>query len=125
MFSKRKLAFGVLSKSGLTAFLRRCFPWSGVLCLNYHRVGDGSRSLFDRQLWSATAEEFDAQVHFLKKDFDLIMPDDLDEVRLKRQGRYALLTFDDGYRDNHDIAFPILKSHDVRATFFVSTGVLD
>ena len=36
-----------------------------------------------------------------------------------------LITFDDGYADNHDIALPILKRHGLTATFFIATGFLD
>lgn len=34
----------------------------------------------------------------------------------------VVLTFDDGYRDNHDILLPILKRHNATATVFVQTG---
>jgi peptidoglycan/xylan/chitin deacetylase (PgdA/CDA1 family) len=40
---------------------------------------------------------------------------------LERGGRYALLTFDDGYFNN-TLALPILRRHGVPAVFFISTG---
>jgi peptidoglycan/xylan/chitin deacetylase (PgdA/CDA1 family) len=101
------------------------FPWSGVLALNYHRVGDGSGSMFDRGLWSCDAEAFDDQVRFCKAHFDLITPADLPEVISRGRGRYILMTFDDGYRDNYEVAFPILQRERAPATFFVSTGFID
>ncbi len=39
--------------------------------------------------------------------------------------RYAVLTFDDGFRDNHDIAYPILKELGVPFTIFLTSGFLD
>ncbi|MBP2390301.1 polysaccharide deacetylase family protein [Aeromicrobium fastidiosum] len=36
----------------------------------------------------------------------------------------VLITFDDGYRDNHDIARAILRDVGVRAVFFACTGLL-
>lgn len=40
-------------------------------------------------------------------------------------GRFAALTFDDGYRDNHDVLLPLLRRRGVRATVYVSAGFID
>lgn len=39
--------------------------------------------------------------------------------------RAAAITFDDGYADNCTIAVPILRQHDMHATFFIATRYLD
>jgi peptidoglycan/xylan/chitin deacetylase (PgdA/CDA1 family) len=111
--------------SGVTVLLNCLKTWQGVLSLNYHRIGDGRDSIFDRGLWSATPEGFDRQIALLKTHCDVIAPPDVKDVVAKGRGRYALVTFDDGYRDNYEQAFPILKSHGVPGTFFVTTGFLD
>jgi peptidoglycan/xylan/chitin deacetylase (PgdA/CDA1 family) len=37
----------------------------------------------------------------------------------------VFLTFDDGYDDNFDYAFPALMKYGVRATFFLTTGLIE
>ena len=122
---KKKLLARLLGATGLRPLLSRVAGWSGVLCLNYHRIGEAGRSAYDHGLWSATAEAFDDQVGWLKSCFDVIRPEDLPTALAGRKGRYVLITFDDGYRDNYTAAFPVLKRHAVPATFFVSTGFID
>lgn len=39
--------------------------------------------------------------------------------------RAMVITFDDGYADNHEVAMPILQRHGLVATFYVATGFLD
>jgi len=123
--SKKAILARILQSSGFGALLGKATPWSGVLVLNYHRIGDGRHSLFDRGLWSATPEDFACQLQFCKSCADVISPPDLPQVVKKGRGRYVLITFDDGYRDNYVTAFPILIEHVVSATFFVATGFLD
>ena len=68
---------------------------------------------------------FDDQVRFLKRNADVVSPSDLPAILARGTGRYVLLTFDDGYFDNYSTAFPVLKAHNVPATFFVTTGFID
>jgi peptidoglycan/xylan/chitin deacetylase (PgdA/CDA1 family) len=37
----------------------------------------------------------------------------------------ACITFDDGYRDNHDLALPLLREYKLPASVFVATGYLN
>jgi peptidoglycan/xylan/chitin deacetylase (PgdA/CDA1 family) len=114
----------LIERSHVGAMLRRTGAWRGLLVLTYHRIGDSTGSPFDRNVWTTTAEGFDAQVAFLARNTDIVSPEDVPSLKAK-PGRYALLTFDDGYRDNHDVALPILRRHGATATFFLSTGFLD
>jgi peptidoglycan/xylan/chitin deacetylase (PgdA/CDA1 family) len=97
----------------------------GILVFNYHRIGNHTESQFDRDVFSTTAEQFDEQMDFLKKNFEVISPADLPIARRNGRGRYVIITFDDGYIDNYQVAFPILKRHSLPATFFVPTGFID
>lgn len=123
--SKRELLARTLDVTGSGRVLRSLRTWNGVLVLNYHRVGSPGDSLFDHHLWSASAEDFDRQVAFLAENFDVISLADLEQALCQPHGQFMMLTFDDGYRDNFSVAFPILKSHGISATFFITTGFID
>ena len=73
---KKRIAARVVSRTGLDRLFAALLPSRGILVLNYHRVGDAANSPFDRELWSADAEAFDAQVAMLARHFDVISPGD-------------------------------------------------
>jgi len=72
-------------------------------------------------------EELERQVAFLSREYQ---PVRLSEIAAwLRRGhplpeRAVALTFDDGYRNNLQLAAPILRRHGVPATLFVITGVM-
>lgn len=81
----------------------------------YHWVLEDERTGFDRQLRE------------LKQFGEFISLDDA--VTLLRsgepiQGRYFCITFDDGFRNQHANALPILVEHNVPAAFFVPTDLI-
>ena len=121
---KRELAAKALATPGLRRLVAAAVPRTGVVLLNYHRVGDSAASRYDRGLWSATADGFEEQVAFLKSDCDVIALDQVKDA-LGQRGRHVAITFDDGYLDNHDIAYPVLRHHGLPAAFFIATGFID
>ena len=124
-FTKRSLLAQTLDVSGCGRALRSVHAWKGVLILNYHRIGDARHSLLDRNLWSATEEDFERQIAFIAAQFDVIGLPDFERALAEPHGRHVMVTFDDGYRDNYSLAHPILKRHGVPATFFLTTGFID
>lgn len=109
--------------TGVARMVRRLGAWTGILVFNYHRIGFDSA--YNAGIWDASPPSFEQQVLLLKKEFDVIAPVDLETAVRARSGRYVMLTFDDGYRDNFAEALPVLKAHGVPATFFVTTDFLD
>jgi peptidoglycan/xylan/chitin deacetylase (PgdA/CDA1 family) len=105
--------------------VHRLARWSGVLVFNYHRIGEPGGSHGDHALFSATQDDFAEQMAFLARHFDVIGPQDLAGLADAPTGRHVLVSFDDGYRDNHELAFPVLRALGLSATFFVTTGFLD
>jgi peptidoglycan/xylan/chitin deacetylase (PgdA/CDA1 family) len=97
---------------------------SRLSILLYHRVLEHPDALND---WDPTAPDFDGQMRALSRFFT---PLPLSEgIERLRNGTLptnaACVTFDDGYRDNVDVALPILRRHGVTATFFIATGYLN
>jgi len=123
---RRERAAALLGAPGLASLVRRLPRWRGAVVLNYHRVGDRSGQPWDRTLWNADADTFDTQLAAVARDADVIAPEDLPGLaRDRRRGRHVLLTFDDGYRDNYEVAYPLLRRHGLTATFFPCVGFLD
>jgi peptidoglycan/xylan/chitin deacetylase (PgdA/CDA1 family) len=110
--------------------LRRRAPNPWLTVVTYHRVADrvaAAREL-DEHVVDTTPDRFEQQLAFITRWFDPIGIDDL--LAFRKHGRPLprnpiLVTFDDGYRDNHDVALPVLRRHGVRATFFVATHFVE
>lgn len=94
----------------------------GVIVLMYHRILGSDRSLV-----GLPVEEFADQMTWLRDNCEPIHPDTLVE-RARHPTRMkpaVLVTFDDGYRDYHDLAYPILKRLQIPAVVFLATSFLD
>jgi len=123
--SKQKL----LSMAFNTGLIRlgRQFWSKSLTVLNYHRIDDLTRSDFDsfKPNVSASPLEFDRQMKYLKRWFNVITILDLVgwlEGRQNLPPFAALITFDDGYLDNYSFAFPILQKYGFGATIYLATG---
>jgi len=104
----------------------RLDQWQGLVTLNYHRIGDFTRTSIDSGVFSATPEQFETQLKYLKSDCDVIgLADISDVIRQGSRRRCVLITFDDGYIDNYEVAFPALKQVGLSAVIFITSGFLD
>lgn len=132
MADKKALLANFLHASGLNypiSFLQDLIA-PGVRILAYHRVMNYEEESypFDLELISATPEKFRYQVDFLKKHYSPMSFAELAELTEKgiRPPKNAIIiTFDDGFSDNYEFAFPILKEANVPATIFISTNYID
>ena len=90
--------------------------------LMYHRIHP------ERAWLNVSPEDFLWQMRLIKAFFTPISLGEL--VDCLRSGRLlpsraVVITFDDGYRDNYEKAFPILRRLGIPATFFVTTGLIE
>ena len=124
----KNLVKGALFHSPLPEMMLHYAAPRRLTVLSYHRISEpiGCDYPFDEQLVSATPEEFRRELLYMKRHFDVMSIKDL--VRgLKERSlpkRPAIVTFDDGYADNHDVALPLLTEAGLTACFFLSTGLV-
>ncbi len=86
--------------------------------LMYHAIADvpttSLTSLFVRP------SELEAQLKYISDNgYQTVTFEDLDSI--SAFSKPIMLTFDDGYRDNYEILFPLLKKYGLKATIFVIT----
>ncbi|HEU0051338.1 MAG TPA: polysaccharide deacetylase family protein, partial [Patescibacteria group bacterium] len=96
-----------------------------VPVLMYHHIRPmrPNFSKADRE-YTVTPEAFEEQMHSLwLAGYETITPDDLLSAIGKGQSslptKSVLITFDDGFRDQYQYAFPVLKKYHLKATFFI------
>ncbi len=110
-----------------------CACWSAarrpaLLVVTYHRIGRPSECPYYDAVVSAAPETFREQVRHLRDNFRTMRLDELiatSDEGLRVAEPSALITFDDGYRDNFEEALPILEGLGAPATFFIPTGFLE
>ncbi|HPE02794.1 MAG TPA: polysaccharide deacetylase family protein [Burkholderiaceae bacterium] len=92
--------------------------------LIFHRVLPAPDALL-HDVWPAAV--FEERMRWLRGAFN-VLPLDQAVQRLRAgtlPARAAAITFDDGYRDNVEVAAPILARLGLTATFFIADGYLD
>jgi peptidoglycan/xylan/chitin deacetylase (PgdA/CDA1 family) len=97
-----------------------------VPVLAYHRIADDGPPALAR--YRVGTRAFDAQVNWLRRHgYHTIVADELAWFLQERHpfiGRPVVITFDDGYQDFADAAWPVLRRHDMRADVFVVTDLV-
>lgn len=99
----------------------------GLTVFTYHRIADPATDPYYEPVISATPEGFRAQAAEIARRFRVLtLGEAIDRLQSgDHPDRSALLTFDDGYRDNFEAAAPILRELGLPAAFFLPTGFLD
>ncbi len=94
------------------------------IIVNYHYVEDPSPKFSG--IFPCSVKEFDRQIEFLSRNYRIVSV--VDAWRAAQENspeKVCAITFDDGLKDNHQNALPILKKYGVPATMFVITSVFE
>ncbi len=123
------------------AALARCLYFSGALNLcewrrrgrlivfNYHRIrpaGKFATPLHDG-VFGPDEATFERQIAWLRANTRVLSEQDLLEILDSRRcpaEPCAMITFDDGYRDNFELALPLLLRHSAPAIFFIPDDLI-
>lgn len=125
----KRIFYTSLGHTGLDALIRPLLGGTGTI-LMFHRVlPDPPATDYGPSVdLSLSPEAFRSIVEYLRRiGRDIVS---LDEAlrRLRGEGsarKFACLTFDDGYRDNYEVVFPICKEMEVPITVYVTTDFID
>lgn len=124
----RVIKAAALVGSGLAAYTRTKRAGE-VTLLGFHGLCEnvGDLGILD---WSLhlPVSGFRSICALLASDYRVISMADLIEARkngTKLPDNAAIITFDDGYASNYELAFPILKKFGLPASIYVTTGFLD
>lgn len=126
---KRDVLAHGLYWSGASFLLSHLPARDSLLVLNYHRIGNPDDDLYDPGVFSATADQFNDQISYLKKRDLLVTLDEAlayidGSIKEKTRRCRVLIIFDDGYLDNYKAAYPILRAHGAQGVFFLVTSMV-
>ncbi|MDC0357504.1 polysaccharide deacetylase family protein [Oligoflexia bacterium] len=110
-------------------FVRRYYRGLGT-CLMYHSISTEEAPVADfcpNIELAVRAENFEEQIQLLAKNYVcLSLEQALGYLKQnKLLPNTVIITFDDGYKDNLQVALPILEKYGVPATIYISTGLVD
>jgi tetratricopeptide (TPR) repeat protein len=134
MTGKKELLADILFNSNLVNLFKHLPMRNKLIVLNYHRIRPNDpqfSTAFDDGVYSVDSDEFARQIKWLKHNTRMLSEKELLDqyqdgsfIPPKTSAPCVVITFDDGYLDNHTIAYPILKYYEVPAILFVATQMV-
>jgi len=101
----------------------KSFQKNRVIILMYHRFSK------QEERFKICQSVFDRQIQYLSKNFNIISLDkyisNLSNNIKNYPDNSLVITIDDGYYDNYEYAYPVLKHYSVPATIFLTTDFID
>ncbi len=89
--------------------------------LLYHRIVNKSMPVGKHKIY-VSEKDFEKQMAYLhQKGIQPVTFFDLQQNPLMKLENKVILTFDDGYRDNYELMFPVLKKYNFKAVIYLVT----
>lgn len=127
--NKKSMLSSLICHPALFPVTKRISSKKTLRILAYHRIGDIDEVSypFDNELISSSVKDFDRQMKYAATHYRVMTFREIDEY-MKNNGETPenalIVTFDDGYADNYENAFPILKKYNLKAVFFLTTDYI-
>lgn len=121
-------AFRMMAATGADRWSRSFAQGAGVILTLHHVRAAQPRGFAPNALLDITPEFLDGALHLIRAEgYDIVsLHEALARLHAPKQGRFFVaLTFDDGYRDNVEEAWPVLARHEAPWTLFVTPGFAD
>lgn len=116
--------------SGLLSLYHNVRNKNSLTIVLFHRVINDKDTRWGQtdKEWAVTDVFFEQALVFFKKHYNPVTLEDVInhyEKGIKLPCNALLLTFDDGWKDNYDYAFPLMTKHKIPSTIFCTTGAIN
>ena len=104
------------------------YYWNDFIVLTYHSLSGLDTEPEINRFRYRTKSAFAEDIEFIKNNFNVLSLKEFLEINergRKFPERSLLITFDDGLAIQYDHMYPVLKSHNLPATFFINNAFID
>lgn len=118
----------IITATGIHNVFARYYGGMGHV-LMFHRIVPESKSkrVHNHLSLEITPEHLEQVINFfINKNYVFLSLDQLYEGYSSGtfpDKKYVVITFDDGYKDNLELAYPIFKKYDIPFTVYITTGI--
>lgn len=119
------MGYRLVTSLKVPQLINKTYAVGKLSILMYHAVIEDPLYIHD---WCfLDSDTFRTQLRYLKTHFNVIrLSEGIEEIKKYNKKRpLAAVTFDDGFQNNYDIAFPILREENIPATIFLTTNLID
>jgi peptidoglycan/xylan/chitin deacetylase (PgdA/CDA1 family) len=124
-FKLKQYLSACIDETGLSDYIIR--KRKPRVIIGYHRVLPHEKAteyMAQSSMWT-TPQSFEKQIQWMKRIGLVVSLAEIVRHDISFSKPVFALTFDDGWKDNYDNAFPILQKYHVPATIFLATGAIE